>query len=101
MRARELRNASALVGLVALVLVGCEPEGNEREAYLRSLAEAEAPLEASWREFDAAVARGDDVAARGAAEKTAAAAVSARDRIGRLSVPSSLETARREELVFL
>ena len=58
-------------------------------------------MEASWREFDQAIARGDAAGARRAAEQTAAAASSARDRIGRLTVPPSLETARREEVVFL
>ena len=58
-------------------------------------------MKTRWREFDAAIARGDAAGARTAAEETAAAAVSARDRVGRLSVPPSIETARREELVFL
>src|SRR5262245_38269758 len=96
---RALRNASALAALVGIA--GCGRGGRDREAYLGSVAEAEAPVEASWSEFDRAVARGDDVGARRAAEQTAAAASSARDRIGRLTIPPSLDTARREELVFL
>ena len=99
MRARALRNASAFAALVALT--GCRKEGGEREAYLRYVTEAEAPLEAGCREFDAATARRDLADARRAAERTAAAASSARERIGLLAVPPSLETARREELVFL
>ncbi len=99
MRTRAPGYASTLAALV--VLTGCGKAGREREAYLRAVTEAEAPVEASWREFDAAAARRDVAGARNAAERTAAAAVSARDRIGYLSVPPSLETSRREELVFL
>jgi hypothetical protein len=99
MSARSLRNASALAALVGLA--ACGTGNGEREAYLRTLTEAEAPMEAGWREFDAAIARADLAGARRAAEQTAAAASSARDRIGRLTVPPSLDTARREELVFL
>lgn len=99
MGAHALRNASALAALVGLA--GCRTGGGERATFLRSVAEAEAPMEASWREFDIALARGDAASARRAAEQTATAASSARDRIGRLTVPPSLDTARREELVFL
>jgi hypothetical protein len=96
---RALRNASALAALVGLA--GCGRGDRDREAFLESIAEAERPMEASWREFDAAGARGDAVGARRAAEETTQAALSARDRIGGLSVPASLETSRREEVVFL
>jgi len=98
-RIRALRSASALTALLGIA--GCGRGDPGREAYLEAVTEAEVPVEAGWREFDQAIERRDAAGARRAAEQTATAASSARERIGRLPIPPSLDTARREELVFL
>ena len=80
--------------------LACGTPSRESALYLRTVTDAEAPLERAGRRFDAAVAASDWPAARVAAREAAAGAARARDVLERMSVPGALVTARREELLF-
>jgi hypothetical protein len=96
-----MRRAAVLIA-VATATLGCGPRGGqELAAWRRAADDAEAPLEAAIRRFDAAAGRGDRAAALAGAREAAAAGREARERIASLSGASALAGSQREELVYL
>ena len=87
-------------GVAAALLACAAPEGPAR-AYLRSVAMIEAAVDSGTRAFEEAAERSDPAGMRAAAQKTASAAVRARDALERLPIAPALEPARGEELIYL
>jgi hypothetical protein len=83
-----------------LLALSCRPRPEAR-AYLQTVTDAEASLEAASGRFETAVARVDWSVAREEASRASAAAAAARDSLELLRVPSSVAAARWEELLFL
>jgi len=95
-------SAAIVAIVVAATTVLCRGRGGETSAaWRRAVDDAEAPLEAAIRRFDAAVAEGDRAAALALARDAAEAGKAARRRVESIAAPPALAASQREELVFL
>jgi hypothetical protein len=96
-------SAAIVAIVVAATTVLCRGRGGETSAaWRRAVDDAEAPLEAAIRRFDAAVAEGDRAAApRARTRRGGGREGRARRRVESIAAPPALAASQREELVFL